>query len=152
MGVNEQRLLENITRDLAAVDQVVNGSLVLVPFYASVTTVKNKAIGAAGVCQPFQLDALGTDIKDIKLRFYTPANILTTYTVSILKTRPGDLVTFTQDLIKTFTIALPAANGEYSYDLGDLAAGLQAEIQIGQDNNGNDTQPVDAELTCLMSL
>jgi len=154
VGVGDEFIiLSDFTDDTALnIQQTVNGGLVLLPFYASVTTVKNKAVGAAGVCQVFQLDALGSDIKDIRLQFYTPANILATYTVAILKTRPGDLVTFTQDLTKTFNIALPSAAGYYEFDLGDLPAGLQAQIQIGQDNNGNDTQAVDASLTCLMSL
>jgi len=147
MAVNTTALEENLTRDLSAVDQTVNGQLVSITLYNLTATVKNKAIGAAGVCQPFQLDALGGTIKNIRFQFYTPANAAATYTVAILKTRPNDLVTFTQDLLKTFIIALPAAAGYYSYDLGDLPEGLQMQIQIAQDNNGNDTQDVDASLT-----
>ncbi|MDD3493367.1 MAG: hypothetical protein PHZ19_07740, partial [Candidatus Thermoplasmatota archaeon] len=88
----------------------------------------------------------GGTIKNIRISFYLVADAAATFTVSILKTRPGDLVTFTQDTILTYSIGTPANNLYYTYDLGDLPEGLQAEIQIAQDNNGNATNAVDASL------
>lgn len=147
MGINETRLLENITRDLAAVDQVVNGIQVLVPFFNTTQTTK------AGTVILFDLDALGSSIKDIVVSFYLAADAAATFTLTWNKTRAGDLITFTQEAIPAMSIiATPAAARVYRYALGDLAQGLQGQFSIAQDNAGNANNACDAVLTCLLEV
>lgn len=148
MGVNETRLLEENKRDILAVDQIVSGDLVLIPLYNTTVTTK-----AASVTL-FALDAIGGSMKDIKFGFFLALDAAPTYTVSVWKTRAGDLVTFVQDLSKVsaalpWTIVTPAAASWYTYEVGDLEEGLQMEIRIAQSNAGNATNVCDAALTYL---
>ncbi len=152
MTVNDTAIDEKNYSNILEINDKVSGELILQSVYSSGNVVKNTTIGGAGVFQPFMLDSLGGAIKDIRTNFYLVADAAATFTVSILKTRPGDLVTFVQDAIKTYTITTPAVAGVYSYDFGDLAEGLQAEIQIAQNNAGNATNACDAELTYMATL
>ncbi len=146
MAVNETSLLEQNKEGISNANDKLNVEAAVVTLFASGDAVKNTTIGGVGVFQPFALDAIGGTIRNIRISFYLVADAAATFTVSILKTRPGDLVTFTQDTILTYSIGTPANNLYYTYDLGDLPEGLQAEIQIAQDNNGNATNAVDASL------
>ncbi len=141
MGVNETGTTENTLRDTDAVQQTTDGIAILVPLYNTTATVKANSVTL------FALDALGGSLKNIKFGFYLDADAAATFIISVHKTRPGDLITFTQDLTKTWTIATPAAAGWYTYEAGDLEQGLQMEIRIAQDNAGDATNLCDATLT-----
>ena len=147
MGVNPTRLQEIISRDVLAVDGKVAGMLVQVTFYNTTQTVKNSSITL------FALDAIGATIRDIVVEFYLAADAAATFTPAIYKTRPGDLTTFSQEVVPSVaTIVNPAAARKYRYECGDLAQGLQMEFRLAQDNNGNANNDVDATLTCLMEV
>ncbi len=147
MAVNETRLLEENKRDILAVDQLVSAGLVLIPLFNTTATIINASVTL------FALDALGGTMKDIKFGFYLDADAAATFTVSVWKTRAGDLVTFVRDLSKAsaalpWTIVTPPA-GWYTFEVGDLEEGLQMEIRIAQSNAGDATNLCDAVLTYL---
>lgn len=143
MSVNDTALLEGNKRDIGFANYKLDAQLVLTTLFNTTVTTK-----AASVTL-FALDAIGGSIKDIKLAFFLDDDVLATFTVAAYKTRAGDLVTFIQDMIKTWSIALPAADGVYSFDVGDLEEGLQLEIRVAQDNAGDVTNVIDATLTYL---
>jgi len=145
--INQQRLAEETLRDVLAVDDKMAGMLVQVTFYNSTQTVKNSSITL------FALDAIGATIRDIVVEFYLAADAAATFTPAVYKTRPGDLVTFTQEVVPAVaTIVNPAAARKYRYECGDLAQGLMMEFRVSQDNNGNATNDIDGTLTCLMEV
>lgn len=136
-----------ILKQLLAADYLLStGDLVLIHASRTTQTAKNDSVTL------FAVDALGGSRKDIKFGFYLAADAAATFTVAVYKTRAGDLVTFTQDFSKTWTIATPAAAGWYTYEVGDLEEGLQMEVRIAQDNNGNANNACDAVITYLGSL
>ncbi len=146
MAVNLTELVENIKRDLAAVQQAINGQLTLVTVFFS----GNTSVG--GSVTLFALDALGGSIKDIKVNFFLDDEAAATFTPTWHKTRAADLITFTQEAIPAIAaIALPAADRVYRYDLGDLAEGLQGEFRLAQDGLGG-ANPYDGFVTCLMEV
>lgn len=146
MGVNETRMQEIISRDVLAVDQKVAGMLAQVTLYNSLDSTVN----AETIC--FELDAIASTIREIFVSFYLPLHATATFTPRFYKTRPNDLVTFTQELIPAIAaIVTPAANAYYSYSLGDLAQGLQMRFVIHQSNNAP-ANTVDAWLICLMEV
>jgi len=138
-------------QDLKDIDDNVSqfkaATLVEVPFYNTTQTVKNSSITL------FALDATGATIKDIIVEFYLASDAAATFTPAVYRTRPGDLVTFTEEVVPTpAAIVNPAAAKKYRYEIGDLAQGLQLEFRLAQDNNGNANNDVDATLTCLMEV
>lgn len=139
--VNQTRLNENTLRDLEAVQQAVNEELVLTTLFNTTQTVRNATVIL------FELDAIGGTIKNIKFGFYLAADAAATFTVTVSKTRAGDLITFVQDAVKTWTIATPASARWYTYEAGDLEEDLQMRVSIAQDNLGNANNACDAALT-----
>lgn len=140
MAVNDNRLMEENKRDIGFANQKLDGETIVITLFNLTQTVKNNPVTL------FSLDATGGTIRKIRLNFYLVADAAATFTIYISKTRPADLVTFTQDLVLTYAIATPAVAGNYSYDLGDLPEGLQANIIIAQNNAGNANDAVDSEL------
>ncbi len=126
--------------------QVLNNELVLKQATNLTTTVKNNSVTL------FALDALAKPVMSIQFGFYLVADAAATFTISVWRTRSGDLVTFIQDLVRTWTIVTPAAAGQYSYDAGDLPQGLQMEIRVAQNNAGNATNVIDSFLEYLQGL
>lgn len=115
---------------VADVDDKVSGILVRVPFYNKIETVRNDYITL------FEFDALGATISEIFVSFYLPLHATATFTPSWWKTRPGDLVTFTQEFEPALSaIVTPAANGYYAYRTGELAQGLQARFRLHQSDH-----------------
>lgn len=147
MSVGEQRILEGTWRDVLAVDQVVNGLLVQVPFFSPVVqTVQGASVTL------FAFDALGATMRRIWVSFYLAADGAT-FTPTWHRTRPADLVTFTQEAIPAMaTIVAPANARWYSYDLGELAQGLQGEFRLAQSAAGAANVAVDAVAVALVEL
>jgi hypothetical protein len=109
--INQQRLAEETLRDILAVDDKVAGILVQTTFYVSTQTVINSSITL------FALDAIGATVRDIVVEFYLAADALATFTPAVYKTRPGDLTTFTQEVVPSVaTIVNPAAARKYRYE------------------------------------
>ncbi len=128
----------------ANIDTQLDGMLVQVPFYNEIETVQNDYITL------FEFDALGATIREIFVSFYLPLHAAATFTPSWWKTRPGDLVTFTQEVIPALAgIVVPTANAYYAYWTGELAQGLQARFRLHQSDHAN-LVTVDAWAVALM--
>jgi hypothetical protein len=144
--------IRNLIHDRAVnIDDKVSGILVQVPFFNSMDTIVNDVITL------FEFDALGCTIRDVMVNFYLPLHATATFTITWQKTRANDLITFTTELINTWTgaayntIATPAANGVYRYHLGEIAQGLQGRFRIAQSNHAG-AVTVDAFAVVLMVL
>jgi len=143
MGVNDTALLEYNKRDIGFANDKLDGQLVLTTLFAASTVVP----ATPAVLTLFALDATGGSVKDVKFAFWLNDEIAATYTVSVFKTSADDLVTFVQDFVKTWTIALPGFDGVYSFEAGDLEEGLQIEIRVWKDSAG--TNAIRGTLTYL---
>jgi len=131
----------------ANIDTQLDGTLVQVPFFNTTQTVKDGSVTL------FALDALGATIREVFVSFYLALDAAATFTPTWHKTRPGDLVTFTQEADPALAqIITPGANRYYSYKLGELAHGLQGELRLAQDNNGNANNVCDAFCVVLMEI
>lgn len=132
----------NLPTDVAEIDQKLAGLPTNPTQFVTTTTVKNASVTVHA------LDALGGTKRRVRVSFYLALDAAATFTPSWHKTRAGDLITFTKELIPAIaTIATPAANGRYSYELGDIPEGCQGEFRIAQDNLGAATVALDSELT-----
>ena len=140
MAVNETRLQETTLRDVDAVQQTTDGLAVVVPLYNTTLVLINDNVNL------FEIDALGGTRRHIRLNFYLEGDAAATFILTILKTRPGDLITFVADAALTVTLVTPVT-GNHSYELGDLAQGLQMRVNLAQNNAGDATNVVDATLT-----
>lgn len=133
---------------VADVDDKVSGILVQVPFFVEMDTVNG------GTITLFSFDALGCTIREVFISFYIPASA-GTFTLTWEKTRPGDLITFTEEIvgapcIPIANIVTPGAGQYYSYRLGEIAQGLQGRFRIAEDANAAAT--IDAFAIVLMEL
>lgn len=125
---------------------LATGQLVQVPFYNEIDTIQNDEVIL------FEFDATGATIRDIFISFYLPLHATATFTPTWRKTRPGDLVTFTTELIPAIgVIATPAASNYYSYNLGELAQGLQGRFYLAMSNHAG-VVTVDANAVAKMVL
>jgi hypothetical protein len=149
-GIDEIGIRHDILDRAIDIDTQLDGSLVQVPFYASMDTIVNDVITL------FQFNALGGTIRDIFVSIYLPLQAAATFTPYFDKTRAGDLVTFTQEspiiggaAPYDWTIATPGANRVYPFRCGEVAQGLQGRFRIAQDNAGAPVT-VDAFAVALM--
>ncbi len=133
--------VDNAETAIDSVETKLDGAMAVVPLFNTTQTTK------AGSVTLFQIDALGGTRRNIKLNFYLALDAAATFALTITKTRPGDPLIFTQDEELNDDIVLPAANRNHSYDLGDLAEGLQMRVLLAQDNAGNANNACDAQLT-----
>ncbi len=137
-----------VDTEITEIQVTQNSESPLITTYNTTATIKDTLIGTTAV-KLFVLDALGGTKKDIRCGFFLDDDVAATFTFSVFKTRPGDLLTSIQDSTKTWSIVNPAADGWYTYDVGDLESGLQMELRIAQNNAGDATNVCDAVLTCL---
>jgi len=130
---------------IADVDDKVSGILVQVPYFVEMDTIVGDVITL------FEFDALGCTIKNVFINFYLPLDGGATFTLTWEKTRANDLVTFTTELIPAIAnIVTPSANAVYSYQLGEIAQGLQGRFRIDQVAGAIKT--VDAFAVVLMEI
>jgi len=132
----------------ANIDTQLDSILVQVPFFVEMDTING------GVITLFSFDALGATIREVFISFYIPASA-GTFTLTWEKTRPGDLVTFTEEIVGApsvpmAVIAVPGAGEYYSFRLGEIAQGLQGRFRIAEDANPAAT--IDAYAIVLMEL
>jgi len=129
---------------VADVDDKVSGILVQVPYFVTMDTINANTITL------FSFDALGCTIREVFISFYLP-NSAGTFTPTWEKTRAGDLVTFTVEVVPALAvIAAPAAPNVYSYKLGEIAQGLQGRFRILESAHAGVT--VDAFAVVIMEL
>ncbi len=133
MSLSELQAIEELRQEVLAVNQMAAGALT--PKQARFTGNLSNA-GSATIAA---LDALGGSMKDIKVRVYISGAVAGPgITPGWFTTRPGDLVTFTEQIV-------PSLGGQHApataviemYEVGDLAEGLQGEIRIA--SAGNDS-------------
>lgn len=128
------------------VDDKAAGILVQVPYFVTIDTIVNDVITL------FSFDALGCTIREVFISFYLPLHGTATFTPTWEKTRANDLVTFIAELDPALAvIGTPAANGYYSYKLGEIAQGLQGRFRIAQDNIAG-VRTIDAFAIVVMEL
>jgi len=114
----------------ANIDTQLDGILVQVPTFVSMSTIVNDVITL------FEFDALGSTIREVLVSLYLPLHATATFTPTWEKTRAGDLITFTQEAIPAMAaIATPAANRVYRYSCGEIAQGLQGRFRLAQSNH-----------------
>lgn len=131
---------------VADVDDKVSGILVQVPYFVEIDTIQNDVI------ELFAFDALGCTIREIFVSFYLPNHATATFTPTWEKTRAGDLITFTTEVVPAIANIAPAAgNTVYSYKLGEIAQGLQGRFRIAQSNHAGGVT-VDAFAVVIMEL
>ena len=140
-GIDIIGTIRSIFPWLAVLESKLNAESTLIPLYNTTTTVRDASVTL------FSLSAIGGSMKDIKTTFKLAADAAATFIVSVWKTSGDDLITFVQDQQKTWVLGGPAAVGQYSFDCGDLEAGLQMEVRIAQSNAGNATNLCVATLT-----
>jgi len=110
--------------------------------YIATTTTKNSSVTTHAI------DAIGGTIRNVVVDLYLILDAAATYTPTVHGTSIEAPTTFVQEAIPSIsTIATPAADRRYRYELGDVAEGLQKEFRIAQDDNGNATNVVRSVLT-----
>jgi len=92
------------------------------------------------------LDAVGGDMYDIKAHVMGDDDALATFTLTWKATSVGAPVTFV-DRVNPDTVPNPGANWIWTDTFGDLQEGLQAKLNIAQDNAGDATNACDGYLS-----
>lgn len=124
---------QNIDATVKEVQQALNIQLERVSFFNTTTTVINDSVILFQLVGP---------VDNLILDFFLDDDAAATFTLTLKKTRAGDLVTLVAEAIAT--IATPAADAHYHYDLGSLAEDQIGQVVIAQDNAGDATNVCDA--------
>jgi len=107
----------------------------------AITTTINASV------TPFALDALSGTKRNVKVEFFLDDDAAATFTCTVHRTRIATPTTFIQEFIPAIAAIATPADGHYSYELGDLAKGLQLEFRVAQSNAGDATNALEGVLT-----
>jgi len=147
LAVNDEALPlhREFIDDINGVSDVVEREFLLKQAFNTTVTTKNSSVTL------FTLDALAGPIKDIQVEFYLAADGgVTKITPSVYKTRAGDIITFTKEVVPAIIdLAQPglATASRYRYTCKDLREGDQFYFSLAQTDDGAATIVADAALT-----